>query len=114
MQADREDDAYVLRFSRSVLQPLSANMAVAAPALQSDRASVLPAELEASVGKLDLACREMASDKELSELKAIDAAIGEFLALAKSSKFDTTSREDINGYSGATPLLYNKFLFRAG
>lgn len=55
-----------------------------------------------------------ASLQELSELKAIEAAIGEFLDLGKSLKFDVTSREDINGYSGATPVLYNKFLFRAG
>jgi hypothetical protein len=114
MNPDPEDDAYVLRFSRIVLAPLAEEMKVAAPALDTARAIALTAELEAGLSKLDLACRDKSSAAELNELKAIDSAIGEFLAMAKSSKFDVKSREDINGYSGATPVLYNKFLFRAG
>ena len=89
-------------------------MAAAAPALRSERAAALPAELEASVAALDIACREKASDKQLKALQAVDEGIDEFLQLAKKSKFDVTAREDINTYSGATGVLYNKFLFRAG
>ena len=116
MAPDPEDDAYVLRFSRIVLAPLKEDLAVAAPALNSARATTLAAELETDLSRLDLACREKASDKELNELKAIDSLLTEFLTLAKGTKqnFDVKSREDINGYSGATPVLYNKFLFRAG
>ena len=57
------------------------------------------------------------SQRELRTLAlAIDSLLTEFLAIAKESKqkYDLKSREDINGYSGATPVLYNKFLFRAG
>jgi hypothetical protein len=116
MAADGEDDAYVLRFSRIVLSPVKNDAAVAASELKSERATALASELEGNLARLDLACREKASDKELTELKAIDSLLTEFLAIAKESKqnFDLKSREDINGYSGATPVLYNKFLFRAG
>ena len=116
MAPDVEDDAYVLRFSRIVLAPLKEDLVVAAPELKSARATTLAGELESNLSRLDLACREKASDKELNELKAIDSLLTEFLAIAKESKqnFDLKSREDINGYSGATPVLYNKFLFRAG
>jgi hypothetical protein len=99
---------------RQALSPLSEAMAVAAPELKDERASALATELQASVASLDLACRKKSSSEQLSELKNIDGAITEFLALAKGKKFDTTAREDINTYSGATGVLYNKFLFRAG
>ena len=97
-----------------VLSPISNAMTTAAPALKTERAAALTTEFEESLARLDLACREGAADRELSELEAIEKEIGEFLALAEKLKFDTTAREDINGYSGATPVLYNKFLFRAG
>ena len=116
MPADGEDDAYVLRFSRIVLSPLKEDVVVAASELKSERATALAGALEGNLARLDLACRDKASDKELTELKAIDSLLTEFLAIAKESKqkYDLKSREDINGYSGATPVLYNKFLFRAG
>jgi len=116
MAPDVEDDAYVLRFSRIVIAPLKEDFAVAAPELKSAKATALAGELEGLLSTLDLACREKASDKELNALKAIDSLLTEFLGIAKESKqnFDLKSREDINGYSGATPVLYNKFLFRAG
>ena len=64
VQHSVEDDAYVLRFSRIVLAPLKEDMRVAAPALNSPRATALAADLESGLTRLDLACREKASDKE--------------------------------------------------
>ena len=93
---------------------LVGEMSAAAPALRSERAAALSAELTTSVASLDVACRERASDKQLKALQAVDAGLDEFLQLAKQSKYDVTAREDINTYSGATGVLYNKFLFRAG
>ena len=43
-----------------------------------------------------------------------DTSIQDFLALASKAKQDVTSKDDINGYSSGVPVLYNKFLFRAG
>jgi len=58
------------------------------------------------------------ADKALTRIretmKAIDSAIRDFLALASKAKQDVTTKDDINGYTGTVPVLYNKFLFRAG
>ena len=139
MAADNEDDAYVLRFARSVcmhapcrmlpllpltrvlrpsrcqvLQPVPAAMSTASSALKSERAAVLTSDVESSLAKLDQACRDKAADRELGELQALDASMGEFLALAEKLKYDVTAREDINAYAPAAGVLYNKWLFRAG
>jgi len=37
-----------------------------------------------------------------------------FLELAAKAKYDVRPRDDINGYQGSVPVLYNKFLFRSG
>ena len=102
MPADYEDDAYVLRFTRSVLDPLVPSMAEVATSLP------------AVSGTSDAASREQASDRELEELRGVSRALDEFLALAGRAKFDVSPRDDINNFSQGASVLYSKWLFRAG
>jgi hypothetical protein len=112
MTPDFEDDAYVFRFARSVLDPTSAGMATAAPALKSEQALTLAADFKAQVTALNAACRAKDAAAELDALTAADAALGEYLQVAAARKYDVKPRDDINGYEGATGILYNSFLFR--
>lgn len=122
MNTDIEDDAYVFRFARSVIDPASAKVREAAPALAKalsasdarEQMVDLPEKLTQQVAALDAACRAYSADDELEVIKAIDTSIRDFLALASKAKQDVTSKDDINGYTGGVPVLYNKFLFRAG
>ena len=121
MPADYEDDAYVLRFTRSVLDPLVPSMAEVATSLPavsgtSDARSPpeLAADFKARVAALDAASREQASDRELEELRGVSRALDEFLALAGRAKFDVSPRDDINNFSQGASVLYSKWLFRAG
>jgi len=122
MAKDPEDDAYTFRFARAVIDPASTKVREAAPALAkalggteaSDRMSGLPDELQKQVAALDAACRANNADSQLETMKAIDTSIQDFLSLASEAKQDVTSKDDINGYTGGVPVLYNKFLFRAG
>ena len=142
MPADYEDDAYVLRFTRSVLDPLVPSMAEVATSLPavagtSDARSPpeLAADFKARVAALDVtlatpaelivrrrvvgegddaASREQASDRELEELRGVSRALDEFLALAGRAKFDVSPRDDINNFSQGASVLYSKWLFRAG
>merc|ERR1712050_354541 len=118
------DDAYVFRFARAVIDPASTKISEAAPGLAkalgkfdpstSERMDALPRELQTQLAALDAACRAKSADDELETMKAIDSAIRDFLALASKAKQDVTTKDDINGYTGTVPVLYNKFLFRAG
>jgi len=110
---NNEDDAYVLRFSRSVLEPLAEPM-VEAGAKLGGSAPDLSAAFGVHVAELDAACRAKAADRERKELEEVESSLSGFLELGKRLKYDTTSRDDINSYSGSTGILYNKFLFRAG
>jgi len=122
MAADYEDDAYVIRFARSVLDPASASIAEAAPSLakalgETDAGAAmtaLPAEFKTQLGDLYTACRAQSADDELEKMRALDDAIKTFLASAAKAKQDIKARDDINAYNGASGVLYNKFLFRAG
>ena len=112
MAADLEDDAYVIRFTKAVLDPAATGMAAAAPAIQSERAPALAAEFKEQVAALLAACRANDASAELDALTLADKSLSEFLQLAAARKFDVTPRDDINGYQGASGILYNKFLFR--
>lgn len=115
MSADSEDDAYVFRFARSVLDPVTREMAVAAPGIATERAAALPAEFAKSIEALNTACRAKSAEGEVDALVAADNALTELLDLAKGQKFDTKpGNDDINGYDSLTGVIYNPFLFRAG
>ena len=111
MVGDEEDDAYVFRFMRSVLDPAAKEMEKAAPIMKSARTQELTADFAASVANLQSACRKKDAGDELQALQAADQALSEFLELAAAQKYDVKSRDDINGYDGMTGLLYNKFIF---
>jgi hypothetical protein len=114
MAADFEDDAYVLRFGRAVLDPAEKQMSQAAPGVSAPRATALPREFSDSLAALYTACRANSAGGELDALVSADKAISELLELAKVQKLNVTPRgDDINGYEGATSVLYNKFLFRS-
>jgi hypothetical protein len=113
LPADPEDDAYVFRFARSVLDPVGPGMLQAAPAVPA-RAQELAAEFKAQLGALDAGCRAKSAEAELEALAAAEKALGEFLELAAQKKYDVRPREDINGYEGSSGILYNKFIFRSG
>ena len=114
MAPDAEDDAYVFRFARAVLDPASKELAVAAPGVAAADASAIVDEFNAQLKALDAACRAQNAADEVDALVAADKVLSEFLDVAKSKKFDTKGRDDINGYEGASGILYNKFLFRSG
>jgi len=109
---DPEDDAYVLRFARSVLLPLKDSLRDAAPALGAD-ADALAETFATQLQALDTACVQRSAAEQIDQLQNIEQTISAFLALGKS-KFNVSPRDDINTYSGAKGILYNKFLFRAG
>ena len=111
MAADDEDDAYVFRFMRSVLDPAANQMDKAAPIIKSARAQELAAGFHTSVADLQAACRKKDAGDELQALQAADQMLSEFLDLAAAQKLDVKSRDDINGYDGMTGVLYNKFIF---
>jgi len=113
LPANDQDDAYVLRFGRSVLSPLAEPMVEAGVTIGGDAATISAAFGEHLAG-LDVACREKDATREISELNALEESISGFLDLGKRLKYDTESREDINGFSGTTGVIYPKFLFRAG
>lgn len=115
MATDKEDDAYVFRFARAVLDPAAAAMVTAAPAIKdADMRTTLPAQFKESVASLDAACRAYSAADQLDALVAAEKALADFLAQAKAQKYDVRPRDDINGYEGATGVLYNKFIFRSG
>lgn len=115
MATDTEDDAYVFRFARSVLDPVADQMTQAAPAVKAGRAAELPGEFSASLDRLYTGCRAKDAAAELDALEAAQNTVSEMLELAKSQKLNVAPKgDDINGYEGATPVLYNKFLFRSG
>ena len=115
MAADNEDDAYVFRFARSVLDPITQQMKDAAPGVKAERAAALPGEFADSIAALNTACRAKSAADELDALTAANNAVTELLELAKSQKFDTKAGgDDINGYDGMSGVLYNKFIFRSG
>lgn len=105
MAADAEDDAYVLRFSRAILDPAAVQMKEAAPGVKSERASALPGEFSSSITALDTACRAKSAADELAALESADAALNELLELARKQKFDVAPRDDINSYEGATGVV---------
>ena len=105
MAADAEDDAYVLRFSRAILDPAAQQMVEAAPGIKSERAAALPGEFATSVSALDAACRAKSAADELTALVSADAALNELLELARKQKFDVAPRDDINSYEGATGVV---------
>ena len=114
MAVDTEDDAYVFRFARSVMDPQVASMQKASSAIPGDAAERIKAEYQKAIAALDAGCRANEAESELDALVGADKALTEFLELAKQAKYDVRPREDINGYEGSTPILYNKFLFRSG
>lgn len=79
-----------------------------------ERVGALVVDLQRAIESLIVACRDQQAEGELAALRVAEASISEFLSLAKTAKFDVTPKEDINGYTGTTGVLYNKFLFRAG
>lgn len=111
MPSDDEDDAYVFRFMRSVLDPAVKEMAAAAPSIKSERAQELPAIFKASVADLQAACRKKDAGEQVEALQAADSALDEFLRLASAQKYDVKARDDINGYDGVSGVLYPKFIF---
>jgi len=111
LPADPEDDAYVLRFARSVLEPLNAVMTETAPSLGTG-ARDFADDFRSHTSALDVACRSKSAETELEELRALEVALAGFLDLGK--RYNVKPRDDINSYSGAAGVLYNKFLFRAG
>ena len=114
MAADFEDDAYVIRFARAVLDQAATSMRTAAPAVASERGPILASEFKAQVEALIVACRANDAGAELDALTAAEKALAEFLELAAQKKYNVKPKEDINGYEGASGLLYNKFIFRSG
>ena len=114
MAADLEDDAYVFRFARSVLDPQVKSMQAAAAVLPANTATRLVTEYEASLEALNAGCRAYAAGEELVALENAEKALSEYLELAAQAKYDVRPREDINGYEGSSGILYNKFLFRSG
>lgn len=118
MAAESSDDAYVFRFARSVLDPVTSSMATAAPALQDPaRAAALSDEFSSALAALYAGCRAVDASAENAAAVRAEAAVSEFLQMAESTKkgrFDVAPRDDINGFEGATGILYNKFLFRSG
>ena len=113
MTVDKEDDAYVIRFARSILDPAAASMVEAAPALPAS-AAALPTEFKEQLGALYTACRAYEAGDELDALEKADRALTQFLEIAASAKFDVQPKGQVNGWSGGTGILYNPFLFRAG
>jgi len=114
MAIDVEDDAYVLRFARSVLDPQVEAMRQAASALPSDAADRLTAAYQEQLTALIVGCRANAADSELDALVGAEKALSEFLEIAGKAKYDVRPREDINNYEGSASFLYNKWLFRSG
>jgi len=114
MALDPDDDAYVFRFARAILDPAVKEMAIAAPKIKQARAQELPGLFQASLTDLDDACRATSAGDELQALRAAESALGEFLELANKERFDVMPRDDINAFQGGKNILYNKFLFRAG
>lgn len=104
MAIDTEDDAYVFRFARSVLDPQVNSMEQAAAAIQPDAAARLLREYREQLAALDAGCRSNAADSQLDALGGLDRAISEFLDLASKSKYDVRPREDINGCKRAPAL----------
>lgn len=94
MVADAEDDAYLIRFSRSVLDPASASMAEAAPSLAKslpaedggDLVRSLPSDFQEHLSALYTACRAKSADDQLVELRAMEESIKTFLTLAAKAK----------------------------
>lgn len=113
VEPDEADDAYVFRFSQSVLAPLPKLADEVVATLPEDAAS-LPAALRSHIGALEDACRAKSSERELRELTATADALSSLLAYAKGAKLDTRPTDRINQWEGASGVLYNKFLFRAG
>jgi len=113
LPADPDDDAYVLRFGRIVLGPLNAAVDEATPSFGPPFREFAD-DFRSHTAALDVACRERAADKELAELRAIEDALKGMLNEAASAKYNVQPKDDINGYSGAKGILYNKLLFRAG
>eukprot|EP00308_Calcidiscus_leptoporus_P017443 CAMPEP_0119379300 /NCGR_PEP_ID=MMETSP1334-20130426/52064_1 /TAXON_ID=127549 /ORGANISM="Calcidiscus leptoporus, Strain RCC1130" /LENGTH=195 /DNA_ID=CAMNT_0007398771 /DNA_START=13 /DNA_END=600 /DNA_ORIENTATION=- len=113
LPADPEDDAYVLRFSRAVLQPLNVAFTDAMPGL-GDGVREYAEAFRDHVSALDQACRDRQADDELNELQGVEQALKGVLALGAAKKIQVSPKEDINTYSGATNFLYSKWLFRAG
>ena len=114
MAADAEDDAYVFRFARSVLDPQVKSMQNAASALPAGVVAGLVSDYQQQLAALDAGCRANDAGNELDALVAAEKALSEFLDLAAKAKYDVRPCEDINGYEGSTGILYNKFLFRSG
>ena len=114
MAVDAEDDAYVFRFARAVLDPASKELAIAAPKVNADGAQAVIDDFNGYLKALDAGCRAQDAATELEALVGADKVLSDFLDLAKSKKYDTNGKDDINGYEGATGILYNKFLFRSG
>ena len=79
---NNEDDAYVLRFSRSVLEPLAEPM-VEAGAKLGGSAPDLSAAFGVHVAELDAACRAKAADRERKELEEVESSLSGFLELGK-------------------------------
>jgi hypothetical protein len=112
--ADPDDDAYVFRFARAVLDPVGGQMLEASPAVGAERAQELSDAFKAALGDLDAGCRAKSAADELDALTGMGKTLDEFLAIAEQKKFDVRPRDDINAYDGASSILYNKFLFRSG
>ena len=108
---DPEDDAYLFRFSRSVMQPLEMPMAKAVAQL-GDEASALSDSFKVARLAVEAACLERSTEKELDALLEAEAALTGVLAAAKAAKLDTTARDDINAFAGTTGFVYNGLFFK--
>ena len=86
---DPEDDAYIVRFARSVLDPASKEMLQALPILSAPRAKELPSEFSNSVTELITACRAKTADGELEALVNADKALSEFLQVRLTHAVET-------------------------
>lgn len=110
---DPADDAYALRFTRSVLAPLKKTFDDA-----SESGSAPPeliADFEASLAALDTACRERNVDAELEGMRALESMLATAVAEGKERKYDVKPNAgDINSYNAGAEFVYNKWLFRAG
>ena len=113
MAVDEQDDAYFFRVARAVFDPAGDDMATVAKALKPPQEETVGA-YRAAIKAFDAGCRAKNATAEEEALVAADKAITELVDLAADAKFDVRPREDINSFSAGVPVLYNKFLFRAG
>lgn len=116
MATDPDDDAFVFRFARAVLDPVRTDLAEAAPAISQERSEQLLGEFKQQLAALDAAVRKKDAAAELDALEGAQRTIVEALKSSQGGKkkYDLKSVDDINAYEGATSVLYPGLLFQPG